>query len=279
MVQQDVAGPDAVEDLGIHARPVSRQGGQIGAEQQLRLVDVVKNFLQSHQVHRAVDPVAVLRHDIVFAQQAVDDGVRAIGRHFQPHRIAEVPGAQFALQCGAQIGDVVVVDEQFAVAGDAKLMHAEHFESRKQLPGKRLHARRQQHEPVSRVAQLRRQGHDPGQGARGLHHAQLDIAAEGVGAAELHGEHQVLVDDAGEGMRRIEADRREQGRNFGLEIMLRPGALRIGPVGQAVQADALLVECRQHGLLQHAVLVGNQGVGAFGNLGQGFADEHAIRRA
>ncbi|OIQ67347.1 hypothetical protein GALL_510740 [mine drainage metagenome] len=277
MVQQQVASADAVEDFDVRAGPCGGHARGVGREQHLRFDHVVEDFLQAHEVDGPVHPVAVLRHDIVLALQAVDDDLRTFGGHFQPDRIAIMPRTQFALKRRAQIGDVVVVEENLAVAGDAELVHAQHGQPRKELAGECLHEGRKQYETVARIAQIRWHGHDAGQGARCLYHAEFDIAAERVGAVELHREIQALVEHAREGVRRVEADGGQQRRDLGIEVMLRPFGLRRSPVGGEINADPLLFQFRQYRLLQHPILVGDQAVRTLGNDGQDVACQHAVR--
>ena len=65
---------------------------------------------------------------------------------FQPNAVAEVPLRQFALQRGAQVLEVVVVDRQFAVAGHPELVAALDLHALEQVLHVQLDDGRQQHQ-------------------------------------------------------------------------------------------------------------------------------------
>ncbi len=158
VVHQDVALADGIEDArrrghGLHG------GGRMRRVLQHRAVHQVGHLQQAHQVHRPLDAVAVGFGQAEFLLQPARQRGRDVVRDLQPHRIAEVPGRQFALQRFAQVGDFVFGDEQVGVARDAELVAAMHVDLRKQLVHEALHERRQQHEAVRIPRQLRRHLH------------------------------------------------------------------------------------------------------------------------
>ncbi|MNM97035.1 hypothetical protein D3C81_1095310 [compost metagenome] len=104
-----------------------------------RAVDQIGNLHQPHQVHRAAHAVQVLLGQARFQQQPARERGRSIGRHLEPHRIAEMPGRQLALERLAQVGDVVFGDEQVGIAGDAELIAALHVDGGEQFMHERLH--------------------------------------------------------------------------------------------------------------------------------------------
>ncbi len=107
MVQQHVLLADRVEhrsaghkhlDRRRHVRRVLEGGA----------VDQVGDLHQPHQVDRAAYAVHVLLAQAGFEQQAARHGRGGVGRNLQAHGVAEVAGRQFALQCFAQVRDIVL---------------------------------------------------------------------------------------------------------------------------------------------------------------------------
>ncbi len=223
-------------------------------EFQIGPVDHFRQLHQPNQVDRAVREIAVLGRQTAFVEQTPHDMRGRFRRHFEPHRIAQMPRRQFALQRDTQIGDFVFVDEQFAIARNAKLVAATHHEIRKQLADKALQQRAEQHEAMRIARQVLRHAHEPRQRARRLHDAHHRLTAERVFAFEFDDEVQALVEHARKRMRRIEADRREHRQQFVEEIVARPFGLRFVPRFRAVKIDAFAFERGQHRVVQHGVL-------------------------
>jgi hypothetical protein len=103
---------------------------------------------QPYQIDGAVSEIAILSAQAAFVKQAPHDMRGRLRRYFEPHRVAQMPCRQFALQRDTQIGDFVFIDEQFAIARDAKLVAGAHHQIRKQLTDKALQQRAQQHETM-----------------------------------------------------------------------------------------------------------------------------------
>ncbi len=188
---------------------------------------------------------------------------RRVRRYFEAYRVAEVARGQLALQRDTQVGDFVFVDEQLAVARDAKLVAALHDELREQFADEALHERAQQHEAVLETRQRVRHAHHARQRARRLHDAHHGLAAERVAAFELDDEVQALVQHARERVRRIEADRRQHGQQLVEEVVSRPFELLVIPRVARVEVDAFLFERGQHGFVQHRVLSMDEPLRAF----------------
>ena len=73
----------------------------------------------------------------------------------------------------------------------------------------RVDDRREEDEVVRAVGDVRREGDDPGQHAGSLHDRDTARATVGILSLQRDDEIQALVQDLGEGMRRVEADRGE----------------------------------------------------------------------
>ena len=169
---------------------------------------------------------------------------------------------------GAKVLDLLLVQEQVAVAGDAERVRAPHGHALKERLHERLKDRSQQHEDVSLARDGLRQLDHPRQGAGSLHDRRSGIAPESVAALELHGEIQALVEHARKGMRRIEADRREERDHFPQEIVVQPGALFPSPLRLGEEAHALLRELRKNFLVEQPILLRDQRMSALADQGE-----------
>ena len=188
-------------------------------------------------------------------QQEARHLVRAVVRDLQAHRIAEVALLQLALQRGAQVLDLFLVDEQVGVAGDAELVAAEHVHAGEQLADVGVEHRGQEHVGVLLGAQFARQPDHARQRARCLHDRSARVAAEGIAALEFDGEVQALVEHAREGVGGVEADRRQHRHHLAHEILVDPRALRLGPQAAAQEDHAFLLERGQDVVVEQFVLL------------------------
>ena len=273
-MQQDVALADGREQVA------PAQGfGHMGLEDrklQVGTLDQVDHLRQPAQVHRSGDPEAVGLMQIEFIEQALQDGGRAAGRDLQAHRIAVVPLAQLTLQRRPQVGDLLVVDEQLAVAGDTELMHRQDLEAREQRAHEPLDHRGQQHHAMRRARDLGGDPKHPGQRPGRLQHRDAGAPSEGILALELDDEIQALVQDPRERMGRIQRDRRQQGLDLGDEHRLRPRPLGIGPAGDHVKHNALGGQGRDQLFVEQRVLALDQLTHPQGDDLQAFARHHRI---
>ena len=183
--------------------------------------------------------------------------LRTVVRHLQSHRVAEVALLQLALERGAQVLDLFLVDEEVGVARDAELVATEHVHAGEQFGHVRVQHRGQEDEAVFPIAQLARQPDHAWQRARRLHDGRARVAPEGVAALELDREVQALVEHAREGMRRVQPDRGEHGHHLAQEIVANPGPLRLGPQAAAQEDHAFGLERGQDVVVEHFVLLGN----------------------
>ena len=101
-----------------------------------------------------------------------------------------------------------------------------------------------------------------GQRARRLHDGDPARAAERVAPVERDDEVQALVEDPRERVRGIEADRREHGQHLPREVLARSSGDARRPVAALRKVGSLRVELGQQDLVQHAVLLLDERVGA-----------------
>ena len=234
-----------------------RQAREERREAQRRLLDVVDHFRQAHQVDGAVDPVQAALVEVELVEQELRQFLRAVARHFQPHRGAELAAHQLALQGLAQVLDFVLVDPQVAVARDAELRIGDHFAPGEQVRDMRVDDGGQQTEGHA-VGNLVRQLDHARQHARRLDDGDRRAAAEGVLAAQRDDEIEALVNYLRKRVGRVQADRRQQRAHFAVEIILDPGALRLVAVLVAQQVHARRAQGRQHVVIEDLVLLFHQ---------------------
>jgi len=88
---------------------------------QRRRVGLVDQLGQPHQVDRAVDQVQRRLGQAELVEQKAPQRLGTAGHHLQPDGLAKMPGGQAGAQRLAQVADVLVVDFEVGVAGDAEL--------------------------------------------------------------------------------------------------------------------------------------------------------------
>jgi hypothetical protein len=245
-------------------------------ELQVGPVDQVDHLLQPDQVHRAVDAVAVLRAEVELLEQELQHARRDRRRHLEPHLVAVVALGQLAVQRLAQVGDLLLVDEELAVARHAELVDRAHRQAREQPVDEAADDRGQQRDRVRRARDLLRHSDHARQRARRLHDRDARPPAERIDAVELDDEVQALVQDPRERMRRVERDRRQQRLDLRLEHRLGPRALRVVPHRAQQDHDALVRERGHQRAVQQAVLARDQPPRAFGDRRQLLGDRHAV---
>ena len=259
MVQQDVAGADAVEDVAVAPGQRLRRPRLEGGEFQVVARNPVGHLHHAHEIDRTGDAVEVVLREVELREQEVGHRRRAVVGDFEADRVAEVPLRQFALDRRAQVLHFFLVDEEVAVARDAELVAAEHVHPGEQFADELVQDRGEEDEGIGAVAQLARQQDHARQHARRLHDGGVGTAPEGVLAFEFDGEVEALVEDAREGVRGVEPDRRQYRHHLAQEEAADPLALRLVPVRAAQEADAFGVERRQDFLVEQRVLRLDQG--------------------
>ena len=275
-MQQHVALAHGGEDIGALLQ-CRRAAGTERGELQIGPVDQFRDLHQAHQIHRPVDPVQVLRAELGLLQQELGHGLGAVVGDFQAHRRAQVALRQLALQRGAQVLHFLFVDEQVAVAGDAKLVAAAHAHAREHLGGMLVqHGGEKDEVLFLALARLARQLDHARQDARRLHDGGARGAAEGIAPLQFHGEIQALVEHARKGVRRIQADGREHGHHFVEEVIADPGALRFVEVVAAQEAHARFLQLGQDMFVEQPVLALDQLVRDAVDRGKDYARAHAV---
>ncbi|MNI37173.1 hypothetical protein D3C73_912530 [compost metagenome] len=176
----------------------------------------------------------------------------------------------------AQVGDFFLVNKQVAVAGDAPLVAAQHFQAGEQFAHKGPQQGRQQNEAFRMAGQLGRHLDQARQGARRLHHGNRGLPAEGVGARQRHNEIQALVVDAGKRMRRVQTDGGQQRHHIAVEHLARPLLLLGVPFGSVMQGDALCLHGGQNVVVKQVVLPRHQGVHGVLDVFEGLIRCHAV---
>ena len=108
-------------------------------ELQLRPVRHVIDLDDAIEVDRAIDPVNRILFEVEILQQDLDDRLRAVVGDLQTHRGLESARQQLALQRAGEVFDLLLVNEQFRVTGDAELIGALDLHPREQV----VHERRE----------------------------------------------------------------------------------------------------------------------------------------
>ena len=185
---------------------------------------------------------------------------------------------QFALNLGAQVLDLFLVDEQIAVARDAELVAAEHLHPGKEFADKGVQYRREENEGVFTVTQLTRQADDPWQHPRCLHDGRPRAAPEGILALQLDGEVEALVEYAREGVGRVETDRGQYRHHLAEEKSPDPFALFRCPVATADKGNALGRQGGQDFAVEQRVLLIDERVSRLADAQIGFLRGQPVGR-
>ncbi|KWV88505.1 hypothetical protein PFLmoz3_01400 [Pseudomonas fluorescens] len=201
---------------------------------------------------------------------------RAGVRHFQAHRIAIAPREQFAAQGTGQVFNVFGVQRQVGVTSQAELVAALDLHALEQVIGVRVDHRRQEYIVVASAPYLFRYLDDPRQQTRRWNDRQARIAAESVDTFEFDDEVEALVHQQGERVRRVEADRRDDRRNFVPEVTAHPGLDLGGPVTTTNEADLMLFQLRQQDVVEDRVLAVHMAVHQLTDTRQGLVRLQAV---
>src|SRR6266581_46806 len=267
MVQQDVAFPDDTEQIGTFFQLFGDTRDERGKLER-GSVDQIGDLHQAYQVHGPVHAVQVVCGQLELLQEKLLELRRDIVRDLEPHGVPEMALRELSGERGAKVLDLLLVQEQVAVAGDPERVRAPHGHALEERLHERLKDRSQQHEDVALARDGFRQLDHSRQGAGSLHDRRSGIAPEGVAALELHGEIQALVEHARKGMRRIESDGRQERDHFPQEIVVQPGALFPGPLRLREEAHAFLRTPRKNFLVEQPILLRDQRMGALTDQGE-----------
>ncbi len=245
---------------------------------QVGTIDHVRDRHQPHQVDRAVAGIDISHTEAEFLGQVLRHQLGTVVRHFEPHGIAPLALAQLVFQRFQQIVGLGGVDQQVGIARHPELVAAAGSHAGEQLVDIGVDHAGQEHEIVRAAARhVLRQLDQPRQCAGRLHDGIADVAAEGILAGQRDDEVQRLVEDARKRVRRVQPDRRQHRQQLVLEVGAQPGVLLRRPVAAAHEADLLGIERRDHHLVERAVLLGNEAVGALADRGQQIGRRHAVR--
>ncbi len=142
--------------------------------------------------------------------------------NFQTYGRTKVTLRQLALQGGAQVGDFFLVHKQITVAGNAPLIAALYVHAGKKLAHKNADQGSQQHIALGNAGDIIWHTNHTWQGTGCLHNGNRAGAGEGIFTAQLNDVVQAFVVDARKGMRRVQANRREQRHNVTQKGLIRP---------------------------------------------------------
>ena len=212
----------------------------------------------ARQVDRPVDAIQVVVGEVELPEQELRELVRTSRRHLEPHRLPEVPLRQFALERLAQVLDLLLVEPQVRVAGDAKLRVADDLAPAEELLQVRVDDARQEDELVVDAGGAAGSAMMRGSTSRRLDRGDRRFTPERVAAGELDDEVEALVGDLRKRVRGIEPDRRQQRLHLAPEVVRDPGALLGGALAVPQQPDAGLRQRGQNLLVQQPVLFGDQ---------------------
>ena len=259
-----------------------RRSGTPGYESwkfQVGAIDEVRQRRQPIEIDRPATQIDVVVGEPEFRDQRARDFRRCIDREFEAHFIAEPARRQFALERAQQVIHFFFVDEQIAVARDAKLITARYPHAWKQIADVGVDDRRQEHEIVRRLRDRCGQTHQSRQRARRLDHRFAARAPERVLAFERHDEAQTFIQHLRKRMRGVEPHGTQDRHQVVREVMPQPLALFCIPAIARDEADALEIEARQQHLVQHAVLLVEQFVRDLRDRAQLFARRHVVGTA
>ena len=277
VVQQHVALAQALED-GPRTRDLPVGPARLPArEVQAAAVGLVDELAQAHQVDRPVHLVQRHLGQRKLLEQKAVQLRRAGADDLQPDRQAIVSRGQAAAHGLAQVHDIVGLDVQVGVAGDAELRKRHHLAPGKQLAQVGAHDAGEQHETLLPRAQFVGQADHARQHARHLDDGDLVVAAEGVAPAQPGDEVQRLVGHLRERVAGVQAHRHQQRPHLGLEEALHPFALRDIALGVVEHDDAGLLQRRHQHVVEQRVLFVDEFVRGVGHRNQVLARDARAR--
>ena len=251
--QQHVELAEDVEEVFLLLQKTRDRRGE-GRVLQLRMAFQAGDAEQAGQVDRAADLVQLAFGQAELLEQVVGQVLRAGIHHLQAYRIPVATREQLAAQRAGQVLDILGVHRQVGVAGQAELVAALHLHAGEQVVGVGVDHRRQEHVVVALAANVFRQPDDPWQQARRRDDRQAGVAAEGIHPLQLDDEVEALVHQQRERVGRVEADRGDDRRDLVAEEAPHPGLDLQRPVTPADEADLVLGQLRQQGLVEDPVL-------------------------
>src|SRR5258706_3342447 len=267
MVQQHIAFPDDSEQIGTRLQ-LLRDARDERGKLERGYVDQIGDLHQAHQVHGPVDAVQIIRGELELLEEELLELRRHVIRDFEAHRIPEMALRELSGEGGAKVLDLLLVQEQVAVAGNPERVRAPHGHALKERLYEGLKDRSQEHEDLAPAGDGFRQLDHSRQCPRRLHDRRSGIAPEGIAAFQLYGEVEALVEHAREWVRRIETDGRQERNHFPQEIVVQPGTLFPRPVLLREEAHAFVGEPRKKLLVEQPILLGDQRMGTLADQGK-----------
>ncbi|GHU14497.1 hypothetical protein AGMMS50225_26450 [Betaproteobacteria bacterium] len=231
---------------------------------------------QAHEVDDAGGAIEVALFELELVQEEFAHRLRAVVGDFEAHGVAVMALVQLAGERGAQILDLLFVDEEIGIARDAELIAAVDAHAAEQLVDVVVQHRGQEHEGAGRRGDGFGQEDDAGQGAGSLDDGRARIAPEGVAPLQLHGEVEALVEHAGEGMRGVEPDRGEHRHHLAVKIILDPLLLRFRPRGAAQKHHPFAFQRGQDVVVEQGVLPGNEAMNFRADPAQQLRGRHPV---
>ena len=152
-MQEDVTGRDRFEDPGGFPDPRGESGGERRVLE-VRPVDQIRQRHQPVQVHRAVDAEHHLIGEPELTHEVVDHLDGAVVRDLEADLVAITPGRELADERAHQVVDVLGVDKELAVAGDAELVARGQLHAGEQVSDPRVDDGGEEYEIVAVVAHL-----------------------------------------------------------------------------------------------------------------------------
>ena len=165
-----------------------------------------------------------------------------------------------------QIVDLFFVHKQVTVARYPELVTARHLHSREQVTDVRVDNRRQEDEIVWPLGAVFRQAYQSGQRSRCLDDRRPARTPEGVLAFQRHHEIKTLVENAGEGVRRVQSQGTQHREQLLAEKILQPAFRSRTPMRAANKTNVLFFQLRNQLLVENPVLFVDDLVGLFADL-------------
>ena len=250
VLQQHVLLADAGKDVARLGRLGRGQVG-VGARDERREVQVralqIGDDVEGAQVQRCRQAIDLGRVDAQLAHDEVEHVVVDLVVDLEPHRRPEPPPRQFLLQCGQEVLGVVLLDLDVLIAGDAEgevLAHLHPGEELLQMG--RDHVLQRDKTRVIGVERGVRGGHfdahEPRQQRRHLDSREVLLA--GLGVDQDDGEVEREPGDVGEGVGRVDGQRRQHREELVAEDLAQVLLLGRRQLVPADDGDALLLQRR-----------------------------------
>ena len=219
--------------------------------------------------------VEVARFEVEDPEQPTSHFLGAILLHLKADGCAAVHMAEFLLDGMEQVVGLLLVDIEVAVTGDAEEVSAQNLHPMEERPDIVLDETAEKDEVVALLVGLVGEGNDARQDARHLDDGQVGVEPISL---EMDDDIEALVEKLGEGMRRIDRQRREDREDLVVEELLEVLALRLRDIGEVMELDVLHGEARLDLLVPAAVLILDLLAGALRDRGELGLGGHAVRR-